>query len=225
MKNIVYKQIDKCIVITKNIEYLQISKVPLYQYENVYSILSLNYQIVENKFFFKKIEKFKNLRFITFDINNHDYEHKIDKITIMNKFAKFRNLSYLGIIDHTIFSLSLCKKNTFIWKNNITFIKPNLNDFYNIPPNIIYLNIINDDDIDYVNIPNTIFYLHISFSNINKYKQTNLPINLIKIIVTIPEIYNNDNDNSKIYSLIHKNTKLPFNCELIIDDVFIDHKI
>ena len=108
----------------------------------------------------------------------------------------------------------------YIWKDKITIFNPSIKDLEDILSNIEYLNIINDNDCDYINIPNTIQHLHLSIKKLNNYKQSNLPYGLKSLIITIPEMYKSF-AKEEINETITLKTKLPFGCELIIDNDFI----
>ena len=94
--------------------------------------------------------------------------------------------------------------------------------FSNISPTIQKLNIIHfstsvfPTDYDYMNIPHTIKYLNINCFNAKNFKQTNLPIDLKMITVTVIRPQSNMKKNETI-ELITNNVKTPFNCILTIN--------
>ena len=216
---VLYNEInlDKCIIITINgKEYKKLSDVPECEYLNIHTIKDVNPILFKNHERFNVISKFINLRFISCDLD--DWTKSI-KEKLINDIACLEKLSIFGMIDYDKFSRGPHNTGSFIWKNNMTIFNPNNADFTNIPNNIEYLNIINDTECDYVNIPYTVKHLHICINKINNYKQTNLPVKLQNITITIPEIYKRCSKN-ELYSTIKYKTKLPFGCELIIDDIY-----
>jgi hypothetical protein len=209
--------LDKCTIITTDgKEYKKLSDIPETEYVNIHTINNMNPKLIKSDKYFFKIKKLINIRFISCDFDKWN-ELVGEKIT--NKISHFEKLSILGIIDHNNYSLVLHNTGNFIWKNKMTIFNPSNSDLTNILDIVEYLNIINDTEYDYINIPNTIKYLHICINNINEYKQSNLPIGLQTITITIPEIYKR-NCKKELYSIIKIKTKLPFECKLIIDDVF-----
>ena len=212
-----YQNIDKCILIlTTGKEHKKISDVLENEYLDIYTIKDMPVEILKIETYFFKIKKFLNLRFISCDFDNWS---KLVTYPILNKIALFQKLSICCIIDYYRMTYIPLEIGCFIWGNKITIFNPEIVSFENIPSTVEYLNIINTQDHNYVNIPDTIQHLHLSIRRLNKYKQTNLPVGLKTITITVPEIYKTTS-KEEIKSNISSNTKLPLNCELIIDDVF-----
>jgi hypothetical protein len=212
-----YQKIDKCILIlTNDKEYNKISDISKNEYLDICTIKDIPVQILKIETYFLKIEKFLNLRFISCD---YDSWRKLPANPIINKLAIFQKLSMIAVIDYQMMSFVPLETGYFIWKNKMTMLNPEIIEFENISPTIEYLNIINTQEHDYSNIPDTIQHLHLSIRKLNNYKQTNLPSGLKTITITIPEIYKTESKD-EIKHFIISNTKLPFNCELIIDDIY-----
>jgi len=211
--------LDKCVIITTTRkEYRNLLDVPEKEYSNVHTIQDINPKLIKtNNENFLKIAGFTNLRFMSCDYDNWS---ELVWENILDNIAHFRKLSILGIIDYNKYSFVPHNTGSFIWENNMTIFNPNDAKLQNIPEHIEYLNIINDAEHDYVDIPDTIKHLHVCIQKINNYKQTNLPVQLKSITITIPKMYERHSKN-ELYSIIKFNTKIPFECELIIDDVFI----
>jgi hypothetical protein len=204
------------IVSTNGKEYRKISDVPISEYLNIHIIKDIPAHFLKDEYFFGLIEPFTNLRFISCDYENWTL---LSEFPILDKIAIFQKLSIFGIIDYHRSSFIPFDVGKYVWGNKMIIFGSKVPCLENINSDIEYLNIINTEDIDYTNIPDTIQYLHLSIRKIFKYKQSNLPIGLKTLIVTIPEMY-----KSYTLPIIHDsiipNTKLPFGCELIIDDVF-----
>jgi len=205
------------IISKNNKKYYNVFDVPKNEFCNIHSIIDINPQLIKTKENIKIIKKFINLRFISCEYN---YWNKFTNCELTNLIAIFIKLSMINIIDYLTYSLITHNTGNFIYQNKMTIFNPSNVDFLNITTDIELLNIINDAECDYVFIPNTIKHLHITLNIIDKYKQSNLPINLQSITITIPEIYKK-NSIFKINSIIKSKTKLPFNCKLIIDDKYL----
>jgi hypothetical protein len=210
-------KLDKCIIVLENgNEYKKISDVPENEYFNVHTLKDMNPLLIKTHKYFKFINKFINLRFISCDTD--DWNKTISN-PIINNIACFEKLSILAKIDYITYSFVLHDTGSFIWENKMTFFCPSNTDLLNICGDIQYLNIISDRECDYMNIPYIVTHLHISINDINSYMQSNLPMGLHSMTVTIPEILKRPCRN-ELYSKIRFKTKLPFGCELILDDVF-----
>lgn len=211
-------KINNCILVSAyGKEYKKISDVPESEYLNIHTIKDICVEILKTEDLFIKIEKFKNLRFISVDFK---YWNNLSNEQIIKNLALFQKLSILALIDYQRMSYTICDIGCFIFENKMTIFNPNINDFKIITPDINFLNIVNSQDCNYVNIPDTIQYLHLSIIKLRNYKQTNLPFGLKTLTITIPEIYNKSVSSFEINTIITSNTKLPFGCELIIDNIF-----
>lgn len=215
-----YQNIDKCIVTLRNgKQYKKISDVLENEYLDIHGINNMPVEILKKEEYFFKIENFLNLKHFCFDFENWS---KLEMEPILNKIALFQKLSIYGIIDYHKMSYSPIKTGYFIWENKMTVINPKILNFGNIPSTVEYLNIISLGEFleDYVNLPDTIQHLHLSLQSFKNYKQTNLPFGLKTVTITISSPDIDKTVTEEINFIIISNTKLPFNCELIIDDIY-----
>ena len=212
-----YPKTDKCVLISiTGREYKKISDIPENEYLNIHTIKDMPVELLKIDDFFFKIEKFCNLRFISCDFDDWC---KLLINPIINNLAHFQKLSILAIIDYNQMSFIPYNIGYFISGNKMTIFNPKIRDLEIVPSTIEYLNIINTEEHNYINIPDTIEHLHLSIQKLSNYKQTNLPFGLKTITITIPEKYKMVS-KYEIDCTIISNTKLPFNCELIIDYIY-----
>lgn len=212
-----YQLTENCIIVsTSGKEYRKISQVPKSEYLNIHTIKDIPPHYLKFDKFFDSIQHFFNLRFISCD-----YEEwtKLAKFPTLDKIAIFEKLSIFVILDYHTYTFVPIDVGKYMWENKITVFGSQVPFLKTTNSNIEYLNIINSQDIDYTNIPDTIQHLHLSIRKIINYKQTNLPIGLKSLTISIPEIYKSFS-RLKIDDIITSNTKIPFGCELIIDNVF-----
>jgi hypothetical protein len=201
-----------CCITKNNNIYYKINDIPKIEYKDVIMLKNINPIILNSTCNeFKIIKKFTNVKTIICD---YDKCFEIQNFKISNEIANFQKLSSFSIIDYYTFSSITCKLKNIIFNEKMIYFYPKSN-LLNIPNNIKYLNIVNNIDCDYINLPNFIEHLHINIININNYKISNLPIQLKTLTVSISSLSNNDKNN--VFTKILLNTKLPFNCQLIID--------
>ena len=149
---------------------------------------------------FENIKQCENLQIVSFD----NFAYVDTKFT--NEIAKFQKLSAIFLINHTDMTTSEISAGEYIYENKMLIINDNIKI---IPPEIEYLNIISDKNMDYTNIPNTVKHLHLAiWNNVEQFNQTNLPIILETLNITMPDSY------KQYKELIENKIKLPFNCKL-----------
>jgi len=105
-------------------------------------------------------------------------------------------------------------------KNNKVYQVPN------IPSNIKYLNIISENNYDFTDLPETIEHLNLSYkyTKIKDIKQSNLPMNLKTLNITIYDVLDDtkrikisNGSHKKLKNIITKTCKVPFNCQFTIE--------
>ena len=201
---------NNCTILTLNHnEYLKIDKVPQEDYALIHTVKDINPMYFTDKKYFSNIKDWLNLRYVSFDADN--WKNK----KLLNEIAKFQKLSIILIIDYKYTDFEEIKSGKYIYEDKMLMFSPTYQDFNKIPENIKYLNIIDENNRDYTNIPLNIEYLHLTIKKRQNFKQSNLPITLKSLTITIQEPYYRYID----HEYIKENTKLPFNCELIIDIV------
>lgn len=200
---------NNCTILTlKNNEYIQIDNVPQKEYCFVHTAKDIHPIYFTDAKFFPVIKDWLNLRYISFDIENWNNNKKL-----LNEIANFQKLSIVLLIDYKYTNFTEIQSGNFIYENKMLMFSPSNQDFNTIPENVEYLNIIDQNNRDYTNIPMNIKYLHLTIKKRQNFKQSNLPISLKSLTITIQEPYYRFID----HEFIKNNTKLPFNCELIID--------
>ncbi len=201
---------NNCTILTLNHdEHLKIDKVPQEDYTLIHTVKDIHPIFFTDKKYFSNIKDWLNLRYVSFDAEN--WKNK----KLLNKIANFQKLSMILIIDYKYTDFQEIKSGKYIYEDKMLIFSPTYQDFNKIPENIKYLNIIDENNHDYTNIPLNIEYLHLTIKKRQNFKQSNLPITLKRLTITIQDPYYRYID----HEYIKQNTKLPFNCELIIDVV------
>ena len=201
---------NNCIILTLNHgEHLKIDKVPEKDYDLIHTVKDIHPIYFTDKKYFSNIKDWLNLRYVSFDAEN--WKNK----KLINEVAKFQKLSMILIIDYKYTDFEEITSGNYIYEDKMLMFSPTCQDFNTIPENIKYLNIIDDNNHDYSNIPLNIKHLHLTIKKRQNFKQSNLPITLKSLTITIQDPYYRYID----HEYIKENTKLPFNCELIIDVV------
>ena len=199
---------SNCIILTsKNNEYKRIEDVPINEYPLIHTVKDIHPDYFKSPLF-NKIKEWTNLKFVSFDIKNYKNQKFI------NKIANFKFLSIVLLIDYEYSHFTQVNKGKYIFENKMTIFFPSISELDEIPANIEYLNIIDDGKTDYANIPYNIKHLHLTIRN-NKFKQSNLPISLEDITITVPEHFRQFVQKEDI----ENNIKIPFGCKLIIDNL------
>lgn len=201
---------NNCTILTLDQnEHLKIDNVPKKDYSLIHTVKDIHPIYFTDKKYFSGIKDWLNLRYISFDAEN--WKNK----KLLNEIANFQKLSIILIIDYKYTDFEEIKSGKYIYEDKMLIFSPTYQDFNKIPENIKYLNIIDENNHDYTNIPLNIEYLHLTIKKRQNFKQSNLPITLKSLTITIQDPYYRYID----HEYIKKNTKLPFNCELIIDVV------
>jgi hypothetical protein len=179
--------------------YYGLNDIPNDEKKFIYSIMDIHPSYLQSPLF-ENIKQCENLQIVSFD----NFAYVDTKFT--NEIAKFQKLSAIFLINHTDMTTSEISAGEYIYENKMLIINDNIKI---IPPEIEYLNIISDKNMDYTNIPNTVKHLHLAiWNNVEQFNQTNLPIILETLNITMPDSY------KQYKELIENKIKLPFNCKL-----------
>lgn len=237
--------VDNAIILTHKTSYNQLSKIPKEENENVYEIIDLKSEIIDKfniLYDFNKISDFINISNLTIqNYNIKDIGKDIDNCEIFfsKKIAKFQKLSRVIFTDSYKNKLYITEGSAstfYIYNDKMLIILrfDENNKVYpvpNIPSNIKYLNIISENNHDLTNLPETIEHLNLSYkyTKIKDIKQSNLPMNLKTLNITIYDVLNDTKNvkisngpHKKFKNIITKTCKVPFDCQLTVEFLNFD---